>query len=308
MGEAQAQVWTPGRPEKKSRNDISDSLVHVPILQCEDMGGTKDSIALVVTYVSAVLVGYSWCREGACLQDSRRKAKPGPDPLMTHCMLYNNNSCCAQEHIEEIFGSSNNEKAPGFWDLCGPLSPSCRDYLKRVTCFHRCSPDAFLWAHPHRPGAIQATPLCHSFCADWFEACKNDRTCALNWTTDWAGEDCAGPCMPFHQMYKDERDLCDHMWGDAFVTIEDQVEDGGEGGPCCLTLSSFDREVIDVLLAPEVDPNDSDTNKTVLRPGKSCHTRSHPKAPPQARRGGQTVGVTKRSVAKDDAEGSGSGF
>lgn len=49
------------------------------------------------------------------------------------------------------------------------LLPSlrCKGFLKRVSCFYRCSPDAARWPHPHRRSYIQAVPLCHSFCRDW---------------------------------------------------------------------------------------------------------------------------------------------
>lgn len=53
--------------------------------------------------------------------------------------------------------------------LTGPLSLlRCEGFLKRVSCFYRCSPDAARWPHPHRRSYIQAVPLCHSFCRDWW--------------------------------------------------------------------------------------------------------------------------------------------
>ncbi|KAJ8345123.1 hypothetical protein SKAU_G00293160 [Synaphobranchus kaupii] len=274
------------------------------------MGGTKDSMSLVVAYLSVVLVGCAWCWDGACLQDSRYKAEPGPEPNLGECTQYNENSCCSQEHIEDITGPPATVMGNESWDWCGSLSPSCEDFLKRAACFHRCSPDAVLWTHPHHPDAIQATPLCHSFCTYWFEACKNDMTCARNWTTDWVGVNCTGPCVTFQQMYKDERDLCDHLWGDAFVAVEDleDLEDGGDGGPCCLTLSPSDREVVDALLVGEGDSSEPETPKEGLpQRRRSCH-RLQPTVPPEARREGENVAVSKRSVTKDDPEGSGSGF
>lgn len=44
----------------------------------------------------------------------------------------------------------------------------CEGFLKRVSCFYRCSPDAARWPHPHHRSYIQAVPLCHSFCRDWW--------------------------------------------------------------------------------------------------------------------------------------------
>ncbi|XP_035253527.1 riboflavin-binding protein-like [Anguilla anguilla] len=268
------------------------------------MGGTKDSMPLmVVAYVSAVLIGCAWSWEGACLQDGWHKPKPGPEPNLRDCALYRENSCCSQEHIEDISGYPAAMMGNESWDWCGSLSPSCESFLKRVACFLRCSPDAMLWALVHPPDTIQATPLCRSFCTNWFEACKNDMTCARNWTTDWAGVNCTGPCVPFHQMYKDESDLCNHMMGDAFMTVEDQ-EDVGDGGPCCLTLSVSDRAVINSMQGGKGGASVPKTTQKGPRPVRSCHRL----LPPQARKGGKNAAVSKRSVAKDDAEGSGSGF
>lgn len=48
-------------------------------------------------------------------------------------------------------------------------SSRCEGFLKRVSCFYRCSPDAARWPHPHHRSSIWAVPLCHSFCRDWWE-------------------------------------------------------------------------------------------------------------------------------------------
>lgn len=55
----------------------------------------------------------------------------------------------------------------------------CEGFLKRVSCFYRCSPDAARWPHPHRRSYIQAVPLCHSFCRDWW-ACQTHYQANLN--------------------------------------------------------------------------------------------------------------------------------
>ena len=79
-------------------------------------------------------------------------------------------------------------------------------------------------------------------------------------------------------MYQHGRDLCESLWGDAFMTVEDQVEEeegghhdgvhgndgppgdghpGDSSRPCgCLTLSSSDRDVMAALRAQSVDPEE----------------------------------------------------
>ncbi|XP_049602071.1 retbindin [Syngnathus scovelli] len=273
------------------------------------------ALLLICAYWTTVLiVGIS--SEGTCLQDGKHKATPSPEPHLKDCTLYADNSCCTQEDIQDFSHSpsASNQNEP--WDKCGPLSPVCEGYLKRVSCFYRCSPDAARWPHPHRRTYIQAVPLCHSFCRDWFDACKTDLTCARNWATDPRGHNCTGTCVQYQQMYQHGRDLCESLWGDAFMTVEDSSEgvadagvngNPGSGRPCgCLTLSPSDKDVISALRAHQDDPEELDTTKTGLPPYMSpCQT----KLPPQTRSGrkGNSV-LRKRSIIVDDGEGSGSGL
>ncbi|XP_033181975.1 retbindin [Anabas testudineus] len=118
-------------------------------------------------------------------------------------------------------------------------------------------------------------------------------------------------------MYQHGRDLCESLWGDAFMTVEDEPEDVGEAGeigaeggvsrPCgCLTLSPSDKDVIAALRAQQDNPDELDTTKTGLPQYRApCQT----KLPLQAKssRKGNSV-LRKRSVILDDMEGSGSGL
>lgn len=116
-------------------------------------------------------------------------------------------------------------------------------------------------------------------------------------------------------MYQHGRDLCESLWGDAFMTVEDETEEAGEakesdvegegGHSCgCLSLGPSDRDVIAALRAQQDDPEELDTTKADLPQYRApCQTR----LPPQARSGRGGNSVHKRSVMVDD-EGSGSGF
>jgi len=115
-------------------------------------------------------------------------------------------------------------------------------------------------------------------------------------------------------MYQHGRDLCESLWGDAFMTVEDDPQEVGEPGefgvegrPCgCLTLSPSDKDVIAALRAQQDDPEELDTTKTGLPQYRApCKT----KLPAQAKVGrkGNSV-LRKRSVEIEDVEGSGSGL
>ncbi|KAM6957089.1 retbindin [Aplochiton taeniatus] len=278
------------------------------------MAVKTNSLLLVCAYLSAALIGHVLCLEGACLQNGKHKTSPGPEPHLKECKLYAENTCCSDEDIQDLSSPASSFKNTN-WDRCGSLSPACESFLKRVVCFYRCSPDAARWPHPHQKAYIQAVPLCHSFCRDWYDACRLDMTCARNWARDPRGQNCTGGCVQYQQMYQHGRDLCESLWGDAFMTVEDDVEEGGEGAggrPCgCLSLSPSDREVMAALRAQEEDPEELDTTKSGLSQYRApCHAKL-PRAatlPPQARRSKGNLVMRKRSVVVEDVEGSGSGL
>ncbi|MGH0185301.1 UNVERIFIED_CONTAM: hypothetical protein FKN15_017329 [Acipenser sinensis] len=153
----------------------------------------KASLPLAAVCVWAVVIGCARCQDwGSCLKGGKHKLAPGPEPLLQECQLYSDNACCSAlspVSLDDIY-----------WDQCGSLSPRCEGFLKRMSCFYRCSPDAARWPHPSRPAAIQAVPLCLRFCQQWFDACKDDLTCARNWMRDTPANNCTGNCVTFQQL------------------------------------------------------------------------------------------------------------
>ncbi|XP_028843509.1 retbindin [Denticeps clupeoides] len=264
---------------------------------------------LILAWLSASLLSWAWSEGGACLQDGRHKATPGPEPALRECSLYTDNACCSEDHIQDLVDPpASSENVP--WDKCGSLTPGCKSFLKRVICFYRCSPDAARWPHPQHGSSLKAVPICHSFCRDWFEACRSELTCAREWAVDPRGHNCTGSCVPYQQMYQHGQDLCESLWGDAFVTVEDEEDDGGHA--CgCLNLGPTDRDVIAALRAREEDPEELDTTKSGLPQYRApCHGLPRTAtAPPRAGRRGGNAALRKRSVplADVEAEGSGSG-
>ena len=93
-----------------------------------------------------------------------------------------------------------------------------------IECFYRCSPNAIYWENPQYHSSILKAPICASFCDGWFEACKDDLTCAKNWIFDFNMTDdintCKQPCRNFNDFYSSGKELCEGMWGTSFVYKE----------------------------------------------------------------------------------------
>ena len=77
-------------------------------------------------------------------------------------------------------------------------------------------------------GYISHVPICASYCNLWFDACRTDRTCVVDWLADFdytldGNNTCPADstCRTFEEVYGDGEGLCNLMWGDAFFFSED---------------------------------------------------------------------------------------
>ncbi|XP_013411269.1 riboflavin-binding protein isoform X3 [Lingula anatina] len=162
-------------------------------------------------------------RKNECLPGNNHKRTPGPEEgTFGACHEYKNNSCCTAAFTQTLSASPIVKVEDTYWNRCGNLSRSCEQYKLSVECFYRCSPNAIYWKNPDHPSAALHVPVCAEDCDAWFEACKDDMTCATNWLTDWnftkPGENhCKMPCKSFTEIYKDGKGLCEKMWGSTFL-------------------------------------------------------------------------------------------
>ncbi|XP_050781076.1 retbindin isoform X1 [Gopherus flavomarginatus] len=252
------------------------------------MSGGGSMWALAIGWALAVLCGGAGGLDSRCLAGGKHKAVPSPEGQLGICQLYAANACCSPKVAQEISSAPLTKVNNSYWNRCGSLSPRCENYLQRVECFYRCSPSAARWPHPQRPTAILEVPLCLSFCEAWYEACKDDLTCARNWVSDWQwgpqGNNCSQDCVPYSQMYWDGRELCENIWGDSFIAAQE---------PCpCLSLTGSNADP----LPEDGDSSEEPDSTKAGSPGGPCPASS------LLRRG-----LRKRSVFMEDMEGSGSG-
>ncbi|XP_043940683.1 retbindin [Protopterus annectens] len=256
--------------------------------------------AFIMWHTLAFLCVIASCQATNCLAGGKHKDSPGPEPQLQECLLYSENACCVKDINEELAISPLSQVNDIYWNRCGNLSTKCENFMKRVECFYRCSPDAARWPHPERSTAIQGVPLCHQFCDQWYEACEEDLTCARNWITDWQwgpqGNNCTGDCITYKQMYRDGKDLCENIWADAFTVVDGQCP--------CFTLTESDAGLSWTALNDEGDSSeDPDTTKdNIVAASGPCQTTPSPLVTRIKN------SIRKRSVFMEDVEGSGSGF
>lgn len=177
-------------------------------------------IAAVLVVVSALFMSAECLkREDKCLPGEKHKDSPSAEESMVACQAYKSDSCCTSDFTKQL-ATSPVKKIDNFsWTPCNKtLSRKCESFMVSVECFYRCSRNAIFWRNPNYQSAILKAPICASFCDGWFEACKEDLTCAGNWISGFntsrdGSNTCKDPCRNFSDYYVSGKDLCESMWG-----------------------------------------------------------------------------------------------
>ena len=189
-------------------------------------------MTIVMTSIFIILVSFliagtvSLEKKNRCTPGNNHKLYPSPEDSLKGCNVYKENSCCTSEFTEDLATSPIHKIGNFSWTQCNnTLSPRCEAFMVHIECFYRCSHNTIFWSNPNYPAAILNAPVCASFCDDWFDACKNDLTCARNWLTDFNmseyGENtCKTPCRNFSDYFVNGMSLCEDMWGSSFVYRE----------------------------------------------------------------------------------------
>ena len=156
-----------------------------------------------------------------CLPGENHKDAPSPEHSMHACLRYEENSCCTSEFTKQLANPPIRKIGNFSWTPChNTLSQKCETFMVDVECFYRCSHNGIFWKNPYYPAALSKAPVCASFCDAWFDACKDDLTCARNWITDFnmtsGTNKCMQPCRSFSDYFRNGTDLCESMWGSSF--------------------------------------------------------------------------------------------
>ncbi|KAJ8392506.1 hypothetical protein AAFF_G00073840 [Aldrovandia affinis] len=194
---------------------------------------------------AVLLLDLTLSLKDGCLSGRGQKGFPNPETTMKECLWYSKSSCCFGNFTEELISPVKRVENTT-WDTCQQFSNRCELYMKRIECFYRCSPHAVHWMNPNYTAAFLHVPICVSFCDSWFDACKDDLTCAKNWLTDFKwdsdGNHCEHDCVPFSEMYTNGTDLCQSMWGSSFVPSSTEGH--------CLQINGQDEMVLNHILCP----------------------------------------------------------
>ena len=165
-------------------------------------------------------------RKNKCLPGKKHKDAPSPESTLHACQAYKENSCCTSDFTKQLANPPIRKIGNFSWTPCNKiLSRECEAFMVSVECFYRCSHNAIFWKNPDYPSAILNAPVCASFCDGWFDACREDLTCAKDWATGFnmtagGANTCKQPCRNFSAYYNSGKDLCESMWGQTFVYKE----------------------------------------------------------------------------------------
>uniref|UniRef100_H3AUG3 Folate receptor-like domain-containing protein n=1 Tax=Latimeria chalumnae TaxID=7897 RepID=H3AUG3_LATCH len=196
-------------------------------------------IAVVLFVLVPLAVGHHSCLEGKL-----HKHHPSPEPDTKECKLYANCKVYSYNPTRQLTSWVTIEVMDSGLVKSGPVGSTCQAYMKKVECFYQCSTLSEHWMNPKDKSSILNTPICKSFCDDWFAACQNDMTCTQNWLTDWswtdAGNFCKRSCIPYHQMYENGSHMCETMWGDSFKVSKSTCR--------CIQMTKRDEAVLEYIL------------------------------------------------------------
>jgi len=169
-----------------------------------------------------------------CLKSKNHKYKPGKeDSLHQQCKPWKEHACCTESVTYDIhhLDMYNFTLDHCFNQVKKNVSSECRKHFTQDNCFYECEPNIGFWVvNTTRKIASERfykVPLCASDCETWFEACKDDFTCAYNWAQDFkfskgrnaCNEDSS--CVTFKDMYHTAKDFCENVWDHSWHYVED---------------------------------------------------------------------------------------
>lgn len=130
------------------------------------------------------------------------------------------------------------------------MSSKCSKYFYDEACFYECDVNAGRFRRhaqcEDNAWEMYKAPVRASFCDDFYEACKDDKFCNSEDRSFFGDCNPDTDCAPIGDIYKNGKDLCETMWGDAFVYETNEREaftwyfPPGEANPNDLVLAEVE--------------------------------------------------------------------
>ncbi|NXY09341.1 FOLR1 protein, partial [Pteruthius melanotis] len=161
-----------------------------------------------------------------CMDAKHHKRQPGPEgKLHDQCSPWKDNACCTANTSSEAHRDQSNLYNFN-WNHCGVMPPKCKRHFIQDTCLYECSPNLGPWIDQvdssWRRERILHVPLCKEDCEEWWEDCKDARTCKENWHEGWnwatGTNHCPRGflCRPFSEVFPRPKDLCEKIWSHSY--------------------------------------------------------------------------------------------
>lgn len=101
------------------------------------------------------------------------------------------------------------------------MSSECLEHFIQDLCFYECEPYVKPWVinvtRSFARQRIYNVPLCAAQCNSWWEACKEEMTCAKNWAKDFQWINKINECKPgtecrrFKEVYESAEEFCEQV-------------------------------------------------------------------------------------------------
>lgn len=159
-----------------------------------------------------------------------------------NCKAYKDNACCTLatvNRIDSLYPDHKFDRCDAAKGIPRKMSEKCAQFYFDEFCFYECDVNVGKYRRHLKCGEaddgnsweVFQVPVKASMCDNWYEACKNDYVCATpenksyfaelecNYEVNDDGEE-IGTCRRFKDVYKNGREVCEEMWGSAFIYEE----------------------------------------------------------------------------------------
>jgi len=170
-----------------------------------------------------------------CLDSRHHKSRPGREENLTgECKSWSSNACCKANVTQAGQMEVNHYKFDvNHCDVRAnrKMSPKCQQYFQRDTCFFDCEPNIGPWVvkmdRKWAKERFQHVPLCALDCDSWYDACKDDYSCATNWPKglDWKNgrSKCreGNECRKISELFGNAKFFCETVWDHSWKYTDD---------------------------------------------------------------------------------------